>query len=262
MPVQLTIAHNITDQINLLASREEHSEFELRRIRREIEQLKAVDACQYYMIVGMFYSVVGDKAESISNHEKSLKLSSETIFLENYAFSLKRLGAGPEALQILLRAFDAAPTEEVLEEVAHAMIYTGDLNEFERTLQRFARANPDKDPASSSSVSYIVSLQGKLARAKVSYQDLKLSMDLVQDLIWRKGYRNAIEAINFDTGSFDDVPHVDVSIKLKTRSCDALFEINEGIAEAMAGAEHIEAWNRLVFTVCDWHGTPEEHNVA
>ncbi|NES11081.1 hypothetical protein G3O07_17150, partial [Pseudomonas laurentiana] len=74
--------------------------------------------------------------------------------------------------------------------------------------------------------------------------------------------RNAIEAINFDTGSFDDVPHVDVSIKLKTRSCDALFEINEGIAEAMAGAEHIEAWNRLVFTVCDWHGTPEEHNVA
>ncbi len=261
MPVQLTIAHNITDQINLLASREKPSEMELRRVKREIEQVKNADAAQYYMLLGMFYSVVGDEAESRNNHERSLRLSSEIIFLENYAFSLKRLDAAGEALELLLRAFEQAPTEEVLEEVAQAMIYSGDFSEFERVIQRFEKANPSKKADASYSIGYIGTVLERLARAKVSIEDFKLSMGLVKDILSQKGFNNAVETMTFSQGAFDDVPHVDVVVRIKTSSSDVLFDINEGIADAMASAEHIEAWNRLVFTVCD-HIASKENDVA
>lgn len=253
MPVPLTIAHTITDQINLLAARDRNSEMDLRRVKKEIEKVKNADAAQYYMLLGMFYSVTGDDGESRSNHERSLKLSSELVFLENYAFSLKRLGAVADSLKLILRAFEMAPTEDVLDEVAQLMIYAGDLCDFERVVQRYEKSNPGKNPDDQASVLYVRKAIEKLERAKVSFDDFKQSMALVKDLLSRKGFENTIKALSFKSGSFDDVPHVDIAIKTNIFSTDVLFDLNEEIAEVMAGAEHIEAWNRLVFTVCDYH---------
>jgi len=261
MPVQLTIAHDITDQINLLADREKPFDMELARVKREIEKVKGADAAQYYMLLGMFYSVVGNEAESRSNHERSLRLNSDIIFLENYAFSLKRLDAGVEALELLLRAFEQAPTDEVLEEVAQAMIYSGDFAEFEHVVQRYERANPEKNAESIRSVRYIATALDRFARAKISIEDFKLSMALVKSVLSRKGLSNGIETMTFSSGSFDEVPHVDIVVRVKASSSDVLFDLNEEIADAMACSEDIEAWNRLVFTVCD-HVAAAESEVA
>ncbi|MEX5353187.1 hypothetical protein WCE02_17780 [Pseudomonas juntendi] len=252
MPVQLTIAHDITDQINVLAGRENPSEMELARVKREIEKVKNADAAQYYMLLGMFYSVIGDEAESRSNHERSLRLSSEIIFLENYAFSLKRLDAEFEALELLLRAFEQSPTDEVLEEVAQAMIYSGDFAEFERIVERFNRANPEKRADSVPSVRYIATALDRFARAEISIEDFKLSMGLVRSVLLRNGLSNGIETMTFSSGAFDEVPHVDIIVRIKTSSSDVLLSLNDEIADAMAGSEDIEAWNRLIFTVCDY----------
>jgi hypothetical protein len=67
--------------------------------------------------------------------------------------------------------------------------------------------------------------------------------------------------MTFSSGTFDEVPHVDVVLRVKTSSSDILFDLNEEIADAMASSEDIEAWNRLVFTVCD-HVAPAESEVA
>lgn len=261
MPVQLTIGHNITDQINLLAGRENPSEMELARVKRDIDKVKNADIAQYYMLLGMFYSVVGNEAESRDNHEKSLRFSSDIVFLENYAFSLKRLDAAAEALELLLRAFEQAPTDEVLEEVAQGMIYSGDFAEFERVIQRYDKANPEKRAGSSLSVRYIATALDRFARAKISIKDFKLSMAVVKEVLSRKGLNNSIETMTFSSGTFDEVPHVNIVIRVKASSSEIFFELNEDIADAMACSEDIEAWSRLVFTVCD-HVASAESEVA
>lgn len=253
MPVQLTVANSVTDQINLIANSDKPTELQLRRVKNEIEKVKQADIAQYYMLLGMFYSVTGDVEASISNHDKSLRLSSQVIFLENYAFSLKRLGKSEEALNLLLKAFDVSPTEDVFEEVGRAMIHAGVFSGFETVVERFVRANPEVNLNGLFSVHFINNALEQLSRALVPLDEFKLSMELVRGVLLQKGYADSIEAMTFCAGTFDDVPHVDVCIKLKSPTVTALFEINEAIADVMASAENIESWNRIVFTVCDYH---------
>lgn len=252
MPVQLTTTSTITHQINELAKLARPSDFEIRRVKREIERLKAADIAQHYMLLGMLYSVLGNEKECRENHERSLKLSSEIIFLENFAFSLKRLGASADALRLLLRAFEIAPVEEVFAEAAQAMIYAGDLTEYEQILDRFVKANPERSLDKVYAARYIRNVKAYLDRADISSQDFRAAMQLVESVLLDLNYRNSVQAINFHGGSFDGVPHVNVNILINVDSHSVLSCINDGIADAMAGAEDIEAWNRLVFTVSEW----------
>ena len=258
MAVQLTTSSAITDQINLLSDRRHPSEMEIRRVKKEIEQLKNADIAQYYMLLGMLYSVLGDEEESRSNHEKSLKLSGETVFLENYAFSLKRLGRSADALSQLLKAFEICPSLEVFEEVAQAMLYAGNLEDYERVSERFKKANPDIPFEKVHAAKYIGAVAGHLEAACVSNDDFHRSMTLVENVLTDHGYRSLLQAIHLSSGRFDDVLHINICIVLSVESSDILTEINERIADAMVSAQNIDAWDRLVFTVADWVAEHEE----
>lgn len=257
MPVQLTTSSAITDQINLLADSTNPSEMEIRRVKREIEQLKNSDVAQHYMLLGMLYSVLGDEESSKSNHERSIKLSADVVFLENYAFSLKRLGRSADALGQLLKAFEMCPSLEVFEEVVQSMLYAGDLSEFERISERFKRANPEVRFDKVHSVKYMSAVISHLEAAKVSRDDFRRSMSLVEKVLTDHGHRSLLQAIHLSPGRFDDVAHVNICIILNVDSSRVLTEINERIADAMVAAEDIEAWDRLVFAVADW--VPEHH---
>ncbi|MBT9299766.1 tetratricopeptide repeat protein [Pseudomonas sp. TAE6080] len=258
MAVQLTTTSTVTDQINQLAKTARPTDFEVRRVKREIERLKAADIAQHYMLLGMLYSVLGDEKECRENHERSLKLSSEIIFLENYAFSLKRLGASADALRLLLRAFDMAPVEEVFEEAAQAMIFAGDLTQYEQILDRFAKANPERSLDKVHAARYIRNVKSYLDRADVSSDDFRAAMQLIESVMLAMKCRGSVEAINFHGGTFDGVPHVNVDILINADSGLGLNFVNDAIADAMASADDIEAWNRLVFTVSEWTVDKEE----
>lgn len=251
MPVQLTTAAQITEQINFLAQSDNPSEMDIRRVRKEIEKVKSVDAAQHYMLLGMFYAVIGDGDECRANHDRSLRLSADTVLLLNYSFSLKRLGATGEALQHLLRAFEISPTESVFAEVAQAMLYSGDLREYDRVLDRFVRSNPGVSVDSVHSARYIRNFRSCLEKANVSLADFRVAMQLVEDVLAKEHVRPELEAIKFASGSFSGVTHVTIKILMSGRAVDKLVDLNEGIADAMAGAIEIEAWDRLVFNVTE-----------
>ncbi|MDT9630960.1 tetratricopeptide repeat protein [Pseudomonas sp. JV449] len=258
MAVQLTTSSAITDQINLLSESRQPSEMEIRRVKREIEQLKNSDIAQHYMLLGMLYSVLGDEDESRANHEKSLKLSGDVVFLENYAFSLKRLGRSAEALSQLSRAFDICPSLEIFEEVAQAMLYAGDLDDYERVAEKFKKANPEINFEKVYSARYINGVKNHLTAASVSSSDFHRSMALVENVLTEHGHRSLLQAIRLSPGRFDDVSHVNIRIIVSVDSSDVLTELNERIADAMVSAQDLEAWNRLVFTVADWVPEHEE----
>ncbi|MBZ3661949.1 hypothetical protein [Pseudomonas monteilii] len=251
MPVQLTTAAQITEQINMLAQSDSPSEMEIRRVRREIDKVKAADAAQHYMLLGMLCAVVGDGDECRANHDRSLRLSGDTVFLLNYSFSLKRLGATGEALQHLLRAFELTPTERVFAEVAQAMLYSGDLREYDRVLERFIKSNPGVSVDSIHSAKYIKNFRSCLERAGVSLADFRVAMQLVENVLVRAHVRPALEAIKFASASFSGVQHVSIKILMSGRAVEKLVDLNEDIADAMADAVEIEAWNRLVFNVTE-----------
>lgn len=260
MPVQLTKASSITDQINLLSKSSQVNEMDVRRIKRDIEQIKAVDLAGYYMLLGMFYSVIGNEDECRGNHERSLHLSSEAVFLANYAFSMKRFSAGADALDLFLRAFNIAPTSRAFADLLQAMVYAGDLREFDRVVAKYAKTHPTENFEQYDFYRYVTRVQSCLERAQISAGDFRLSMQIVEKVLVATGNAAHVEAMNIKGGSFDGVPHLEISILLKQQSESSLSEINDLIAEAMIAADDIEAWNRLVYTVGPWYEPSE--NVA
>lgn len=260
MPVQLTKTSNITDQINLLSKSSAINEMDVRRVKRDIEQVKKVDLAEYYMLLGMFHSVIGNENECRDNHEKSLRLSSEAILLANYALSLKRFSASENVLDLFLRAFNAEPTTEALIDLLQAMIYAGDLREFDSVVAKYAKAHPGESFEQYGFYRYVKKVQSHLEKAHISSSDFRASMQIVTGIFVSTGNAGHVEAMNIKDGSFDGVSHIEIEILLKQQSVSSISEINDLIADAMACADSIEAWNRLVFTVGPWFEPSE--NVA
>lgn len=255
-----TKTSSITDQINQLGNGREITEMDLRRIKREIEQVKHAGIAEYYMLLGMLYSVVGNEAECRANHERSISLSSEVIFFENYAFSLKRFCAGADSLSLFLRAFNINPASETFVDLLQAMVYAGDLREFHKVVEQYKKSHPEEDVESYDFVRYIRRVQGYLDVAQVSAFDFRTSMQTLGNVLLRTGTAARLEAINIESGSFDGVSHINVVILLGGQSSNKLAEINDLIAEAMVASDDIVAWDRVIFTVGRWVESME--NVA
>ncbi|PLP87387.1 hypothetical protein CYD26_21460 [Pseudomonas sp. FFUP_PS_473] len=251
MPVQLTTGSEITTQLALLAESARPNEMVVQRLKREIEKLRTVSPVEYYMLLGMLHSVLGNEKECRENHERSLRMANDEIVLLNYAHSLRRLGYTGEAVPFMIKAFEISPTEEILSEVSQAMFYSGDLSQYHKVLERFAKCNPTRSLDSVFSVLYIKELKSCLEKSSVSLRDFHLGMQLLEQVIVKLEAYRTLEAIKFTLSNFEGVSHTTIRVLLKEPSVDYLVSFNEAIADALADAVDIEAWDRLVISATE-----------
>lgn len=247
MAVKATKSSHITERLNVLSDQEVQSEFEIFSIKRDIDQLLKVDAAVHYMLLGMFYSVTGNEAASIENHEKSLKLTSEPVYIMNYGLSLRRLGKTAESLDMILQAYNKEPhsTDSVME-VFTAMFCSGDVSRFDEVCERFMRASPTSSLDDFEDARKINKIKLDLARAGVPESEFPIAMQLVQNAVFGLGYRT--ESVATVLNSFDGVSHLSVEIGFNVKSGRELAALSETIADAVVSDERITAWDRLIFT--------------
>lgn len=251
MPVQLTSGAEITTQLALLGESARPNELVVQRLKREIEKLRSVSLVEHYMLLGMLYSVVGNEKECRENHERSINIMGDEIVLLNYAHSLRRLGCFGEAVPILIRAFHISSTEANLSEVSQAMFYSGDLSQCDEVLNRFTKCNPTKSLDSVFSVRYIRELRSCLEKSGVSLRDFHAVMQLLEKVVIELKMCSLLVSIRFNLGNFEGVSHVAIKVFLKESSVEQLVEFNESIADSVAGALDIEAWDRIVISATE-----------
>ncbi|WP_246771452.1 hypothetical protein, partial [Pseudomonas syringae] len=193
----------ITDQLNLLIVGETHDDLLIQRIKRSIEKIRPHDIQQYHMLSGMLYSILGDVESCIDSHEKSLRYSSDVMFLHNYAYSMKRLGLSEKAYELMARSFDSSPTSECFGEYLTATIFAGIFDSFEERLVKFAKSNPETSVDDIGDVRYINHVRQILEGAGVSEVSYRKALELADSVIASKRYMT--ESIFIERGSFDGV---------------------------------------------------------
>lgn len=92
------------------------TEFEIMRLKREANQLKASHAFESYMILGMISSLTGNYEDAIKNEELALKINPTSWWANiNHSISLCRLGKSSDAVEFAEKALDLADDEHVQE---------------------------------------------------------------------------------------------------------------------------------------------------
>lgn len=92
-------------------------------LRKEIKDLISTDPAMGYMVSGIYHCVFRHHEESLASHERSLKLSSESIVYSNYLTSLDTFGETTKAHSLALKAVDKHPDDISLVNYAARLSY-------------------------------------------------------------------------------------------------------------------------------------------
>jgi tetratricopeptide (TPR) repeat protein len=236
----------------MLADAVRPNELVVQRLKRDIEKLRTVSPIEYYMLLGMLYSVLGNEKECRENHDRTLRMSNDEVVLLNYGHSLRRLGHPGEAIPHMMKAFEQSPTEDIFSEVAQAMFYSGDLSEYHKLLERFIKCNPNRPIDSVFSARYIKNLKSCLERAGVSLRDFHTGMRLLEKVLLDNEAHRCLEAIKFTLSNFEGVSHLTIRVLLKELSVESIVRVNEAIADELVDAEDMEAWDRLIISAAEF----------
>ncbi|UUJ42381.1 hypothetical protein L1A22_08810 [Pseudomonas extremaustralis] len=259
MPLEVTKSADLTNKLNDLAGKSKLSEFEIRHFRREVEQLKSVNAAEYYMLNGMLSSVLGDFENSRDNHEKALKLSRDHVDLINYGLSMRRLGHMSTSLDLMLQSFELVPnSEDTFNEVCLSMILHGDFSSFDSALERIKRANPSVDLSSVPHYVNLLHIRECLAVCEIDESELTIVFGVLSDVL--DSYALSVEDLDVNTSTFDSVRHVSVFVKVTCAEPRDLLKINEELADRIISLDDLECWDRLVLNAVNY--TARQNAVA
>lgn len=136
--------NDLIDRLTLLA--ESPNEFQLRGIEREAHALLKHDAHGAYIALAIIAAIRGDVDESISHHEKSLKLSNDALTRRLYVTSLNHLTLWREALDQADIILNQAPLPELLEICIEVSLRAAQPHRATTYYQMLAKLTPDTQP--------------------------------------------------------------------------------------------------------------------
>ena len=245
MAVQQTKASELTDRLNSLASQSGRlSTFEAHAVKREIEKVKQASLPEYYMLLGMLYSIAGEYQKSVESHRKSIAQLGDMVDYANFGLSLMRLGRSDEAIAQLLRAFEMSVVRDSFSDLLRAMMFAGDFSFFDHAVELFSKYHPETDVSQNNTVRSIVQIRNALSLACVPEAEYRSAMGLVERLVTDNGYR--MTAALVQSGSFDGVQHVYAELHVAAVDAKALVCLNDMIASAIIESD-FTSWDRMVF---------------
>jgi tetratricopeptide (TPR) repeat protein len=204
------------------------TEFEIRLLKKETDNLKNVDYCDYYQLLGMIASLENKKKDIVSNFENAIKLNPNDFVLQyNYATilrnkgllklsieqaqqSLKKYPQNTEALECLFTSLNSScrlnEAMELFKKVDDKSIFNfNDMDNFIESFKIFNQAGLSDDEARN-----IQELSFKLVEEKNIYV-----------------FEHVTEILN---GSVSRTIYVDVPI-------EDIFDLNWELAGKLANLE-------------------------
>ena len=136
--------NDLIDRLGALAP--DPNEFHLRGIEREAKALLKHDAHGAYIALAIIAALRSNAAEAISYHEKSLKISNDSLTRRLYIASLNNLQLYREALQQADIALAQTPSPELLEINIEACIRTAQPRRAIDYHQKLVKLIPDLQP--------------------------------------------------------------------------------------------------------------------
>jgi hypothetical protein len=102
-PTPSTIAGNLLVELTALADSTPVNEFAIKRIERDAEKLKGVDASEHAMLLGSIASLRGNYDDTTRHYRRALQLASNPVGVTlNYAVSLQVLARFTEMRDLLM----------------------------------------------------------------------------------------------------------------------------------------------------------------
>lgn len=249
---KVTNTGSITDRMNALAGKS-LSEFEIRSLKRDIEALKKASIYEYHMLMGIYNALLKRVDESLTHHRASLP-GGESVYYQNYAYSLRTFDRHEEALEMLIEALERSlGSSELINEIAYTMIRSGDYSRFDSLMERFQSANPSSDLSGLQEVQSVLGIRGALAEAGIPESEYKTARSQIGELLAcmkLPSYRSIVHHLQ----QFDGNTYVSVELSIPELEARAIADINEAIADSMVDSGLVH-WNRLVFKVVDWNSS-------
>ena len=137
-------ASQLLKQINALRIQEERDEFTLRKIKKEVEDLRATDTIAAYILLGGLAVIERDVAGMRDNYSKALKMHPDDVeAIINYSTSLLHLGFYTEARVFAEKAYLADQADlEILDYLIDRSWVSGRIRDARKWLERWDDVNP------------------------------------------------------------------------------------------------------------------------
>lgn len=243
-----SIAHEVIDRLNFYQSNGgELSQFDQRRLIRDIEALKSADLSSGLMAFGIYYALMGDKARSIESHEKSLAASGRSApYLVNYGVTLVGFQRFSAAFNIFEEALRKDPANSsVVKYMAQLAFYTGNITKFRSALSFHLKAVPESDAMEFSSVLSTLAFFEDMASLGITEEDALATFSHLESVYGGHDLMpvGAVSSLNDADG------HEYLSVEIKVNCAGGtLAEINDRISSLVSEDLSISSWNKLVCT--------------
>ncbi len=105
----------IVKKLNKMLFSGETNEFELKRLKKEAENIKRTSPARSFTLLGMVACLEKDIDQMHSHHKNALHYSGDgQTYLQNYAVSLNALGIVDKAHEYALEAYEKEPDDPIV----------------------------------------------------------------------------------------------------------------------------------------------------
>lgn len=224
----------------------------VRRLRSEIEKIRAHDASSSYMLDGILDAQLGDIDRAKSNHEKALALEpSDYANNWNYSATLTKFSRFHEAYPIARRMLDIGHvTNDTFSSVAWLATVSLNIEGLSWSLDRF-----DKLTLAHSDSNNLVKLMANaLNLNSLLLKHTDREPELLADLERVYGHVQAVlesslmgvDIVNAAEDNFYGQSVLHLNYVLKTSDSENCIAMNETLLERIVADEELIHWDRLI----------------
>ncbi|HBP4657084.1 TPA: hypothetical protein L5599_001561 [Pseudomonas aeruginosa] len=241
-----TITSEIIERLNALsAAGGLFNEMEKARMKRSIEAVKSQDFAKGMMIYGVFYALLGDEKNSLSSHDASLRVApSNSVYLRNYAVSLKTFGYLAQAFEAYKKVMEVSPGDKgALLKMGELVLCVGQLDSYLHTVERYRKATQDESIMGEFFVEVAQGVKGLIESVGVPEKALSYAYKKVESICKFHEVRPA----GCRVSQLDSEGHEYLFLEVKVHChWELISEMNSELLEAVAEDLDFEFWNKVV----------------
>lgn len=230
-----TAADELFRDLNALpfGGRVDPNDWNVKLLRKRIEQLAAVNRPAYFDLLGALSAVTWDVEEMRSYHEASIRLRPNEIGpYDNYACSLYRMGFFSEASKQIQAALRIAPEEAGLwRHASEVSLASGRIRLAHEQNARWIELAPDQQNAFPESPAASVAQAADLLA--ISDESAQLAVTIANKVLHRQGCYSVVASVGVLQS--DELPIIDYLMGVPA-SC-GVTALNVSLASELASAD-------------------------
>ncbi len=212
-------------------------------LRKEIKDLISADPAKGYMVKGIYYCILQDHNKSLANHEKSLKLSRDSLVYTNYLTSLGAFGEVSKAYDLAVEAVNSHPGDIALVDyVARICFEAGKLEEVMEYYDIYKKLTVNQDDNEHESLTEAVSSAKQLLEKGIDIDEITKVIKTSESILLDNNVLPIATTLFVHEGEFSYILRTNASAEIAAR-------LNNDLCNRLAALKDFIAYNfTLVFT--------------